>query len=353
MKNLLSHYSKGFQVFLGILKGKALTGPIHLELRITSSCNLNCIACFDHSPLKTDNTGFKPHNFMPLETIKEVLDSAKKIGVQEIILCSDGEPFLHKDIMKIIFEIKKRGFECTIFTNGIKLNKKIMDRLVELRVDKLRVSVWAGGTKTYQKTHPGAKKDTFNKLRDNLLYLSSLNRKSRIPAVVLCNVLFNMNYLTVPKMVRFAENVGADEIFFSNLSIRKHSEKLALSNTQKNNLDRLINNISKKIKIKNNLLSLISNQKMDIPCYQGFIYSVITLDGDVIPCCGSPITRKIGNINDESFDSIWHSEKYGEFRRKGKNIADKYFKGFRCSTLCPALSYNQDLHKKLFLGFKR
>ena len=63
-----------------------------------------------------------------------------------------------------------------------------------------------------------------------------------------------------------------------------------------------------------------------VPCYVGWSFSRILADGNVVPCCRG--TKKImGNIEKESFKTIWLSSQYNEFRSKAKYLSkhDAYF----------------------------
>jgi MoaA/NifB/PqqE/SkfB family radical SAM enzyme len=57
----------------------------------------------------------------------------------------------------------------------------------------------------------------------------------------------------------------------------------------------------------------ISDQKRSTPCYKGWTFCWILANGDVVPCCDCNIP--LGNINNETFESIWYSKKYYELRR--------------------------------------
>lgn len=44
---------------------------------------------------------------------------------------------------------------------------------------------------------------------------------------------------------------------------------------------------------------------------------VVTWDGRVVPCCfDKDATHQLGNLNQNSFDSIWNGAAYNDFRNK-------------------------------------
>jgi radical SAM protein with 4Fe4S-binding SPASM domain len=80
-----------------------------------------------------------------------------------------------------------------------------------------------------------------------------------------------------------------------------------------------------------------------IPCTIGFTYTRFEVDGSVKPCCVSPFS--LGNINDKSFEEIWHSAEYNAWRAKFLNIHKKKFHlhdvEFSFCQICPHIPINK------------
>jgi radical SAM protein with 4Fe4S-binding SPASM domain len=57
-----------------------------------------------------------------------------------------------------------------------------------------------------------------------------------------------------------------------------------------------------------------------------FFNPIITWDGKIIPCCFDKDAEFVmGDLNNESFKSIWNGQRYNEFRKKiltGRNKID-------------------------------
>ncbi len=70
-------------------------------------------------------------------------------------------------------------------------------------------------------------------------------------------------------------------------------------------------------RVKNKLL----NQ-----CWKLWHSSVITWDGQVVPCCfDKDATHKMGNLKNQSFEKIWNDNSYNSFRKsltKGRSNID-------------------------------
>jgi len=94
-----------------------------IELYVTSECTLACRHCC---------TDFKNRNaFLPRETIYELLKEAKTLDV-EIIHITGGEPFLRKDILKILSKMLNLDYYVTLVTSGqINLSRLQLKKLKE------------------------------------------------------------------------------------------------------------------------------------------------------------------------------------------------------------------------------
>ncbi len=81
----------------GLLMGEvAHTGPFYATIDITCRCNIHCASCLFHSPqLNIPSDGNKEIKDIPYDLFKRLCNELKAMGTRQIILCSDGEPFLH------------------------------------------------------------------------------------------------------------------------------------------------------------------------------------------------------------------------------------------------------------------
>jgi len=89
------------------------------------------------------------------------------------------------------------------------------------------------------------------------------------------------------------------------------------------------------------------------PCYMGWYYARILTSGDVIPCCKAAL-HPLGNIARNSFDEIWNSAQYRQFRHKAKTASknDPYFEKINCIKSCDNGGMNASLGNKLVRFFE-
>lgn len=73
-------------------------------------------------------------------------------------------------------------------------------------------------------------------------------------------------------------------------------------------------------------------------CHTGWLYSRISVNGDVLFCCKSG-KKPVGNVYKDSFKNIWNGEKQKCFRSAAlkKSKTDGFFKDIRCGRVCDNL----------------
>ena len=143
--NAVGRYNKGCIDF----KEDFMVREISLE--VIRRCANNCVHCSSCSDVcRTD--------ILPYETFVNVISDAARLGAKTICL-SGGEPFLHKDIVKMVDFICSMGMDCYVYTSGIFLNSDgeraslplVMLAEIKKSVTKLIFNVEAATEHTYDK----------------------------------------------------------------------------------------------------------------------------------------------------------------------------------------------------------
>ncbi len=111
--------------------------PFFAAINITDRCCFRCIMC--------NQWENRDKNELTLDEWREIFQQFKENGIKEVAI-SGGEPFLREDIMEIIAYLKMLGFKVSIITNGYLLNKFIIDKLIDLKVSSISISLDALGT---------------------------------------------------------------------------------------------------------------------------------------------------------------------------------------------------------------
>lgn len=393
LNNLIRDKNK-LLVIGGILhSSKAFVGPEVLHVDLTNHCNFNCIACWCRSPLLAEKAMPESEKklSLPFGLIKDVFDDLSEMGgLRQVKLVGGGEPFMHPNILEIIEYIKRkdRNIEIDINTNFSLVDEKVAKKLLELEVDSLTVSMWAGTPEVYSAVHPNQNERTFLRIKDMLKFIfkkkKELNRSC--PRIIIHNVIFNLNHKDVEEMLEFALEVGVNDIQFVPVDTVKEKTEVLLPNEQERNelLDRLYiirqrydprtfryNSCDGRSVILAEFDGFIRRtEKIDtttgvydeeiveeVPCYVGWLFARIMTTGNVVPCCKGH-RMHMGNIYKNRFKDIWFSDTYNEFRNNGLNLSkeDPYFAkiGNDASSKtgcynCDNLWQNMPMHSKIAL----
>jgi MoaA/NifB/PqqE/SkfB family radical SAM enzyme len=365
---------------LGVFDGLyAYKSPNFAQIDLTNNCNNNCIGCWCNSPLleeKAINPEVKKQA-IPFKKAVRLLDELYKMGTEYIYYAGGGEPFMHPQIMEILRYTKKKGFTCYVNTNFTFVDEKIVKELVDLRLDYLTVSVWAGSPSVYAKTHPNKNEETFLKMKEMLKFLN--NRKSKYPIIKLYNVIFNMNYYDIEAMIEFALETNSEALEFTVIdTIPGKTDKLLLNDKETYSLLEKCKKIKEKYstqEVKNKIQLLGFEQFMrrisnidaksaeydsdiigKIPCYAGWAFVRILADGNVNSCLKSH-RLPVGNVLDKDFKKVWNSSLQRHFREKtmlfDKNdpffslIGNDPASKMGCFKSCDNIGHNMDMHGKI------
>lgn len=392
MNSRLKDTMQQAKVAAGILHNKVYTGPWNVQIDLTNRCNNDCIACWCNSPLLGDKA--MPHAIrnksLDYGTVIKLIDDLDEMGVRAIYFTGGGEPFMHPQILDIMRHVKKKGIHLDMSTNFTLIDEKTAEKLVDIGIDHMNLSLWAGTPETYARLHPNKSRETFIKIADVIDYIVKLKnqRKTTSPGLGMYNVVSCYNYQEVRKMIEFAFAHKFDDILFTPVdTVPDRTDSLMLNARQRGWLAANIRKLSENIKefedkhnhqlefkdyhsflrrLENNNAAC-DNYDSDIlesfpSCYAGWSFARVLATGDVNSCLKS-FKIPVGNIYINSFKEIWLSEKQHEFRRHAIKYDrdDPYFnnmgndlltKDQGCDKCCDNLGINTAIHEKLMaLGF--
>jgi MoaA/NifB/PqqE/SkfB family radical SAM enzyme len=380
------------KVAAGILHNKVYTGPWNVQIDLTNQCNNDCIACWCNSPLLGDKAmpAAIRNKSLDYGTVINLIDELDEMGVRAIYFTGGGEPFMHPRILDIMRHVKKKGIHLDMSTNFTLVDKKTAEELVDIGIDHMNLSLWAGTPETYDRLHPNKSRETFIKMTDVIDYVVKLKNQREItsPALGMYNVVSCYNYLEARKMIEFAFAHRFDDILFTPVdTVPGRTDTLMLNARQRGWLAAEIRKLSRNIKeledkhnhqleFKDyhsflrrleNKNEACDNYDSDIleslpSCYAGWSFARVLATGDVNSCLKS-FKIPIGNIYINTFKEIWLSEKQHEFRRHTimydrnnpyfNNMGnDLLTKNQGCDKCCDNLGINTAIHAKLMaLGF--
>jgi MoaA/NifB/PqqE/SkfB family radical SAM enzyme/GT2 family glycosyltransferase len=275
--------------------------PYELFIEPTNICNAKCPLCPTGSGQLKRQKGF-----MDFELFKKIINEVKA-HTKKIYLWNLGEPFLHKDIFKMISYAKKFGLYVMSSTNGTVFQKKEnIINLIYSGLDRLIVCVDGIDQRTFSKYRKGLKLDLVLK---GLTQLSKIKKELGVdnPWIDFQFIVMKHNEQQIGKFEKFARENNLNYVLKKvNLEMVKNI------NYQEWLPSNLLFSLYKISKTGKYILKNLGFKRTACELWKSL---VVNWDGSINPCCydyGGIIN--LGNIKNHSLYSIWSSEKLARMR---------------------------------------
>jgi Predicted Fe-S oxidoreductases len=359
------------KVLAGILSKRAFAGPCFVTIGDRYQCNYRCIFCEWFSPLvRNKRPQVSGSDSLSLEDYRQLVTQLSELGTKVILIGNIEEPFLDGQLLEKIEYTKQQKLKCFVITNGSLLNEKNAETIVNLGLDYLNVSLNAGTAETYPKIHTTETPETFDRIVSMVSFIERTKKAkgTTLPLVRLSMVVCNRNYPEITKFLQLAQTMGINNVLIKRF-VSVTSEivtELELTPEQEEEIKKVLTEAVKFAKENSINLALEwsewtgaqkAHTEENMPCYFGWLFSVVDADGNLYPCCFQNHSQAsaIGNIKQASFQTLWQSEKYQHFRRQSKNIVDRREMGYLCNQ--PSCYFNNkqvnDILHKPYLYFSQ
>jgi radical SAM protein with 4Fe4S-binding SPASM domain len=167
-------------------------GPPSIQIEPTNFCNADCICC-------SVSRSTRPRGNMNLELFHNIIDDASQIGVRRIILFLHGESLLHPNIIDMIRYIKQQNLAFNITTNGMPLNKKKIDDLLDSGLDSgdyISFSILGSSKDVHEGIMRGG---NYNRVEKNARYLLNQRKKRKLNGPIVETHFYEMEENTHEK----------------------------------------------------------------------------------------------------------------------------------------------------------
>ena len=273
---------------------------------VTYRCNARCNMC---NRFKCPS---KPDEELSIKTIK-------KLPQMYFTNITGGEPFIRTDLKEVVRELYKKSDRIVISTNGF-FTDRIVDLCKEFPNLGIRISI-EGLEETNNKIR--GLDDGFRKGYETLKRLVEMgmkdvgfgmtvqdaNAKDLVALYNLSNEM-NMEFATATLHNSFyfveAKNIIKDRPMVAQ-EFESLINELLKSNSPKKWFRAYFNH---------GLINYMYGQERLLPCDMAFDTFFIDPYGDVMPCNGTKDKEVMGNLNEQSWDELWNSEKAEEVRKK-------------------------------------
>ncbi len=286
--------------------------PSHVQLELTTRCNLRCKWCNQASPEWQKQYG---HKDMPYEKFEEIIVQLK--GTKRLLLYNIGEPLLYKRIYDAIALAKKYIPEVRLTSNGILLTATAAKRLEQAGLDMLHISIDSPDP-VYMQNIRGA---DLKVIEDNIHTFAEV---CNIP-VEIWVVVSEQTLETLKDMPKWASQFKAITRIRFQLQKGMHTVADTGFNPLQSlevyqDFQRVIDAECKRLGIASNIYELpfyregYHQQQTRGICQAPFTQLVaISVRGEINPCCTYD-SCDLGNIFENGFKSVWNGPQMRAWR---------------------------------------
>lgn len=265
--------------------------PLNIYIELVSDCNLKCTFCVRYRKRwKEKIPNIFSGKMLGIDNFKRIIDEGCEHGLPAIWVGASGEALLEKNFTEMMEYAQRKGIiDNILITNGTLLNKGTIDKLLNIPITRINISIDAFRAETYKKLRGG----NYKKLHKMVNYLITQKEKLNIEMPVI-RVTF----------VDTAENTLEKDEFISYWNSRK-----------------VVVDIQKLHNFDYNPDDYPENKDRKINCSFPWRTLMVLANGDVLPCCSfySVGEHNLGNINDTSIEKIWTSQKLNDLRKSLTN----------------------------------
>ncbi|MFB3918592.1 MAG: radical SAM protein [Candidatus Velamenicoccus archaeovorus] len=344
-------------------------GPRSVNIHLTNLCNLRCIFCWEKSPLVIPKDRRIRH--MDFQLLKKTIQDCARIGTTGICL-EGGETMLYPRIKELILFIKHLGLRLEVYSNCA-VETALMRYLA--LADKVNVNLSAADPRNYSRIHGPRAASAFRKTLGNICALTQ--NKKRHPLVQMIFIINEMNYEDIPRALVLAKNAHASEVKFKLIEATAQTRSLLLSDNGLQELKAFLKDFRPtKDGVKTNLEEIrravlhpgfMKNRKSlrksawhndrlfyfkafhekRMPCYVGWFYGFIDLDGRVVAPCDNVGVAIMGNIHETPFSKIWFSKRFERLRAAARQGTDPKKKLWQECRYCGFAAFNKSVCRTL------
>ncbi|TAH41807.1 MAG: radical SAM protein [Bacteroidetes bacterium] len=287
------HYSR--------LSGRTLhpAMPVSISIEPTTSCNLRCPEC--PSGLRSFS---RPTGMLDPEFFRKIVDQIKD-KIFYLTFYFQGEPFLNPDFLEMVSYASSKKMYTATSTNAHYLSDEVARKTVESGIDRLIISIDGLSQETYEQYRKGG---SLSKVIEGTKRIVAWKRKlnSLKPFLVFQFLVVRTNEHEIDEVRKLARELGVDKVVFKTAQVYdfKNGNDLIPLNEKYSRYRKMSDGT---YEIKN----ILENQ-----CWKLWHSSVITWDGNVVPCCfDKDAGHKMGTLHEKTFSEIWNDSGYLAFRK--------------------------------------
>jgi MoaA/NifB/PqqE/SkfB family radical SAM enzyme len=245
--------------------------PAWLDLEINTNCNIICRKCFRRFYIPDTQ-------YMDSKLAVKIIKEFGRKGGQSIRFIERGEPTLSPDLVDLVEYASDYDLRSVINTNCIKLDKGLIEDLIDAGISQISCAIDSCDKKTYEILQG----DHFEKVIKNVKSLYKLSRGTNTQVQIHVNI----------------QEENAQEVYngIYNAFFERYADKVIHQPTY-------------------NLYDFNENVELDSnPCIEPWRRLIVLADGRVMICPAclnyhNEEVYEVGNLNEQTLEDIWTGKK--------------------------------------------
>lgn len=290
------------------------SNPQLLNIAITDMCNLGC----KHCP-RTYDDSIDLDQLDP-DTVKDIIDEVSPETAKIQVSAGLGEPLLYDGIFDVIEHAKDNNMRVRMMSNATVLDEEKANRLLDLDIDHLAISLDGATPETYEKIRVGA--DFENVISNIDRFCTLRDERDSTVQTQLSPVLFvGENLEELPRFIELANEIGVHKVGFNDLIPSPEMEGVSTKNLDTatdEELQRVDEVFEETRRLATELdvdLKLPTDEDLSA-CTEPWHMLTVTTKGKVRPCCTGPWGTFVGDLVEDGIDEIWRGDVFVQWREQ-------------------------------------
>lgn len=274
--------------------------PAFVSVEPAAICQLHCPECPVGMGNKSENATQKTP-LMTREVWERVLGEIKETA-HTVQFYFQGEPLLHKELNRMIYEANKYGLYTIVSTNAQAMTEELAMDLVGAGLDRIIISMDGLTDESYQAYRIGG---SLEQCKKAIRYLreAKKNLESSIRIEIQC-LRLKTNEHEWKAFKQQYKSLGADRLVFKTAQLYHYAEGHPLMPSDPR--------YSRYCKGED---GLYHRKNLHRGCFRVWSGVVVTTTGEVLPCCyDKNHSYSYGNIMDTPLAELFSNEKAMAFR---------------------------------------
>src|SRR5262245_42532560 len=298
----------------------SLGGPVSLMVEPSAACNLRCPLCPTGIRVtKRDEYTLSPEDF-------ERALGWFRYTLQAVTFWIWGEPFLNRDLAKMVAVASRYHIASQISTNGHFLEGPMLDELFMAGLSLLKISIDTPNAELYARYRVCG---DFETVVRGFRHAVARKRALGTRTIIEAQYIAMRDNEDLEAMIAHGRELGADQVRVKTLgigsSIPQPTEKEWSLMPEADEFNRYVDHKDVRPKV----------QWDDARCAYIWRRMVLNADGKCLPCSHDQLAKfELGTIkNGQSLASVWNGPAYRRYRREIRRTQKKEMMCQRCPEL--------------------